>query len=429
MPLRWFSAQKFPPMTRPSYRRELTASVTLPVAEALIESNVIGVVAKRIFEVTDFQLAILVAAPMYANLTSFLWARWSHGRGKIGFAGAVSGLVLGAVAAIGLLPVGQDGAWPLVAAVVIARCGLAGLITIRSTVWRHNYPRHVRGRITSRLVMAGYVMMLVAPLIASAILEAEQDLIHGIYPLGAAIGLIGLFSFLKIRMRGQRALMRFETSAEPEGQAVADPHGAWSVLKKDAPFRTYMIWMFFGGFANMMLIPVVIKLIADRTEGLAGDLIIATVITQTLPALATVSSMPLWARLLDGIHVARFRVRQGSLWLVSFALMGAGAAWTGSLLVGLGLFAVGRVVLGLCYGGGKLAWQLGHHDFAKRENASAYMGAHVTLTGIRGAIAPFVGMLLLEQIGAGVFGVSMGLAAIAVIGFWRLGRQTLLPAD
>ena len=139
--------------------------------------------------------------------------------------------------------------------------------------------------------------------------------------------------------------------------------------------------------------------------------------------------MPLWAHLLDRIHVARFRVRQGSLWIVAFGLMGLGAAWSGPLGWGLVFLGLGRLVLGLCYGGGKLAWQLGHHDFAQRQRASAYMGAHVTLTGIRGATAPFLGMLLLEWIGVGVFAVSMALAAAAVFGFWQLSRSVQMTDD
>jgi hypothetical protein len=41
-----------------------------------------------------------------------------------------------------------------------------------------------------------------------------------------------------------------------------------------------------------------------------------------------------------------------------------------------------------------LAWNLGHHDFARRELASVYMGIHATLTGVRGALGPFIGVVL-----------------------------------
>jgi hypothetical protein len=50
--------------------------------------------------------------------------------------------------------------------------------------------------------------------------------------------------------------------------------------------------------------------------------------------------------------------------------------------------------MGAARSGGGLAWNIGHNDFAPSERAGAYMGVHVTLTGIRGAFAPFLGMAL-----------------------------------
>jgi hypothetical protein len=55
---------------------------------------------------------------------------------------------------------------------------------------------------------------------------------------------------------------------------------------------------------------------------------------------------------------------------------------------------MGRIVLGIANGGGMLAWNLGHHDFARGADAALYMGVHVTLTGVRGAFAPFLGTLI-----------------------------------
>jgi hypothetical protein len=59
-----------------------------------------------------------------------------------------------------------------------------------------------------------------------------------------------------------------------------------------------------------------------------------------------------------------------------------------------------RLVLGLGIGGGMLAWELGHHDFASRQMANLYMGIHATLTGIRGLIAPFLFTYIYLQLGA-----------------------------
>ena len=46
--------------------------------------------------------------------------------------------------------------------------------------------------------------------------------------------------------------------------------------------------------------------------------------------------------------------------------------------------------------GGRLGWNLGHNDFASDGRSTLYMSIHVTLTGIRGLIAPLVGVGLYQ---------------------------------
>lgn len=93
-----------------------------------------------------------------------------------------------------------------------------------------------------------------------------------------------------------------------------------------------------------------------------------------------------------------------------------------------------RFILGIARGGGSLAWNLGHNDFASQKLLAAYMGAHVTLTGIRGAIAPFVGILLylgwsdvaflpdFEGIGVGVFLLAACFSSLSWWGYRGMGR-------
>ena len=77
----------------------------------------------------------------------------------------------------------------------------------------------------------------------------------------------------------------------------------------------------------------------------------------------------------------------------------------------------------------------GHNDFAPRERLSAYMAVHVTLTGVRGAFAPFLGMAQYlgwdakgyvpgsSGLGAWLFLVSALLGVVAWRGFDVLRRE------
>ena len=75
---------------------------------------------------------------------------------------------------------------------------------------------------------------------------------------------------------------------------------------------------------------------------------------------------------------------------------------------------IGALLLAFAYAGSNLGWNLGHNDFASVGRAQHYMGVHVTLTGVRGAIGPPAGILIyqwLESLRPGARAVFAGAAA------------------
>jgi hypothetical protein len=136
-------------------------------------------------------------------------------------------------------------------------------------------------------------------------------------------------------------------------------------------------------------------------------------------------TVPLWSRLLDRMHIIRFRtfhcwtfVATTITILLAVALRQPQLLWLSAALQGVAI------------GGGVLGWNLGHHDFAPLELTSQYMGVHVTLTGIRGLIGPplavgLYGLLmpLDGRTGAGVFAVCLGLNLVGAVAFALLNRS------
>ena len=413
----WFNL-KLEPLARTSFRWEKLTECAFPITLVLLEGGVVGVIAAKVYQVSPLTLAIISAAPMFANLSSFAWNRVASGRPKVGLACLLQVGILLCVLAVAIAPINDTGAVVLVASMIISRILVAGLVTIRSVIWSLNYARSKRAQATGQLQM---IASLVTVIIASAVgpfLDRYPDGMPWLYAVGVLAGLIGIAFFRRVTVIGEAEHLQKESEASSQRrQSVSFV----TILRNDRRFAKYQMSMFAAGFGNMLIEAPLIFLI---TRELAASYATSIALTMVIPFTISLVSLPLWARYLDRVHVAQFRARQSLLWVVALILTMLGAV-LGSIL----WLAISRVVMGIARGGGSLAWQLGHNDFAKPDQLSAYMGIHVTLTGVRGAIAPLLGMLLYSNLGgisgdgAWVFAVAAFICGLSGLGFNHLYRQ------
>ena len=155
---------------------------------------------------------------------------------------------------------------------------------------------------------------------------------------------------------------------------------------------------------------------ADNLVGIAA--------VSSVPIFMMPLAIPLWSQLLNKMHVIRFRAVHSWVFVLSNAMLAA-AVLSGSM----GLLWISAIVRGTGFAGGVLAWNLGHHDFAPVENSGAYMGTHVTLTGIRGLAAPMVGVFGWHLVGGWVFLAPIVLAMTGGLGFAILAKRHASDLD
>jgi len=414
-------------MTRGNYARELSAIFFLPWMLSIIEGSVIGVVAKVAFEnvvpatVLNFAVATLAAAPALANIVSFIWVRLSHGHDKIRFIIGLQISVATLVSSMALVPRSATGLHMLVILVIAARFCIAGVVTIRSTVWAANYPTAARARVAGKITTIQVELVALAGLLIGKAMELDEQAFHIIPPLFAGIGLIGIWRYSGIRVRGRRILRAAEKrSTESDGAPSLNPVALWRVLTKDKRFGAFMLCQMFIGVGNLMLAPVITVMLRDRFGiGYSG-----VIIAHTIPLAVMPLFIPLWARLLDRVHIIWFRSIHSWIFVIAATTYFFAAAYQIPQLLYLA-----AIIRGTAFGGGALAWTLGHLDFAPQERASQYMGVHVTLTGLRGLIAPILGIQLYTSLehfkpgsGSFVFLLSISIIITGALGFLLLGR-------
>ena len=419
--LRRFTAR--PPLPAPAqraFRYEQLTELTLPVAFTLLEGGIVGVIAAKIYQVSPFVLAVITAAPMFGNLSSYFWSRMANARTKVRFANAVQIATIACVLAIALAPVNQAGAALLVLGMILSRLLITGIITVRSVVWSLNYDRTVRARTTGRLQILTSLVTVVISSLVGPLLDQNPESFRWVYVSGAVFGMFGVYFFSRVNVIGE-ARHRVLERRNREVSSPEEKVGFMEILRRDKHYARYQLYQFTAGAANMIIeAPLVYLITRELNAGYTQSI----AMTMVIPFAVSMVTLPIWASYLDRVHVAEFRARQSVLWVISQTLL-----WLGALLGSLWWIGVSRFVLGIARGGGALAWQLGHNDFADQKALSAYMGIHVTLTGVRGAIMPFLGMLLYmgfletDGIGAHLFALAAALSVISWIGFRRLHRD------
>ncbi len=422
------------PLALESYRRERITELTFPIGMALMTGGFAGVVADKVFHVHPALLALVSAASMFGNLSSFFWARAADGRRKLPLLVALLSGCAASIGVISLAPVSRAGSLLLAGCVIACALLQSGLAAVRGLVWTLNHPRDVRGRVTSRLSILTTLTITLVSLAAGALLDARPESFRWLYAGGAVAAALGVYAFSGVRLIGESEQIALERDARaPSGPEAPAARGMVGVLRADTAFARYQVWQFVLGASNMMIEAPLIYLVSRELE---ASYVVSIALTQAIPFGLSVVVLPFWAAWIDRVHVLDFRA--GHSWLFTFSTV---LTWTGALAGSLWLVAAGRVLLGVARGGGTLAWSLGHNDFAAPDRVTLYMGIHVTLTGVRGAIAPFLGMLLyvgwVERalpglgaslpafggLGAHVFLLSAALSVWATLGFNALARE------
>jgi len=188
------------------------------------------------------------------------------------------------------------------------------------------------------------------------------------------------------------------------------------ILRADPEFRRYMFWMSMYGSGNLMINGQLVVLFTDRL-GMAG---ITQILALTVvPLLLMPLSLPWWARMFDRGHIIEYRSRQCWVLVAGTSVMALAVISRSDWLVW-----GGAALIGFAMAGANLGWNLGHNDFAPLGRVQHYMGVHVTLTGVRGLLAPPAGMLCYELLerwraGSGVIAllIPLGMLISGAFGF------------
>jgi hypothetical protein len=429
-----FGVRRVPYMARRNYLIELQHLLPWGVFAGMFEGTVSSIVVAKTFNAGPWLITIVMATPMFANLLGLVWGPLATGRRKLPlFMFFAAGCAV-MVSTVALTPAIDIGGWIFAAQIAVARMMLSGCMTVRASLWKHNYPTVQRGRIAARLQTVRFSLGIVTVIGVSLLFDVNPATYVYVYFVAALLGAAALLPVARMHVRGEKAELKAiaqEAASRDRGprlSPLALLRSVYEVLSGDRAFARYCLALMMLGSANMMIMPIMTIII---TKQLYLSYFYSCNLMEVLPRILMLGSLMPWAGLFDRVGAVRFRVVTGWTWTGASFFGGLGAATiayvgidtTATFAVAVTFVALSRLCEGLSKGGGSIVWNLGHLHFAKSAKADIYMGTHVFLTGLRGLTAPFLGTFLYIRYGPIAFAVALALALAGLATFSSLARS------
>ena len=390
-----------PPDARRAYRRDATAGILGAVMSGLT-GPFVAVIARKTLRASALEIGILSMAPVAGYLFSLVWANMMEGRRKMPF--ALWSWVVGR--ALLVLCIFATDSSSLIA--IFSAMYFIGSIgqPAYSALMKEVYPDGDRARIMaySRVCTVGAFVAVTA--IASGLVKGDHY--RYVFPVAGVFGVISAFVFARIR------------TTKADGDSEVPLHrfvgSGIMILRDDPGFAWFCAGIFVFGFANFLATPIYtiyqVQIGVDTTW--AGIYSIVAALTMTV-------AFFFWGPYTDRKRPEGVVAIQ-ALVFASIPIIYCFATRPWMLLPA-------TLVSGIINAGLELSYFTGVLHFAPEERITSYQGVFLSLMGLRGIVAPFIGAAL-HQSGAlstrSIFGLSAAMivssVVVQVVGMRRYGR-------
>ncbi len=383
-----FFNRRIPSFMREAYYYESLGAIAFAVFTGL-SASFFPIIARKL-GASSFQMALISSAPFMGALFTLYWARLSATAvSQIGFFVKVK-LLARAVILFAFLAINP---WIFILLVflnsLLEQAGSPAYVRIMKEIYSDDY----RGR------AMGYVRMEMA---LTAVFTAylggfllDHFSYRYIFPLGAVFGILAVVNFGKIKVQ------KNNVKQKRKKRGIL-PREILEVFKKDRPFALFQTIFFVRGFANLIVMPLFPIFLVDYlgiSNTSMGKLV-------SLSSVFLISSYLFWGHYID--KKGSCRSLAASSFLASFVPL------CYSFASSIWYIVPASILSGFTLGAGELAKIHFITNRTKSEDIPTYQGIDFTLMGLRGVIAPFLGVLLMYWIGMkSVFIISFCLIAIS----------------
>jgi MFS family permease len=282
--------------------------------------------------------------------------------------------MLVAVAIVGMAFVGSI--VPFVIFVALAQIMASQTASMTTHLYSTNYPSGKRGSWLSTTFVIASTGGIGFGFIGGELLDYDVNLYYLIFITGIAAALLCAWSSKQI------------PSGPGQSLKAPAPLASLVVAWKDRLFRMMLVAWMLMGMGNLMMIPIRVEYLANPIYGInASNAQISTLLISTVLTFRLLSTK-VWGALFDRVNVVVLRVTINGVFAASIILF----FFTDNLYI----MAAGCALLGTAFGGGGILWTLYVTKIAPSDKVASYMSVHSFMTGLRMALAPFIGYSVIQ---------------------------------
>lgn len=389
----------------------LSAALFNGVVQSLGQTQ--DIIARKALHAMDWQLMVMTMIWPISNLFSIWWGRVfeqsCHKSRYFILAGIVGRLSL--IYALWLSTMNE---YLLLLGLVFGANSL--LIPAQNRIFQKNIKETRRARVFGYTMSLGMLVSVLFTYGAGRLLDINELSFRWIL---IATGFCGFISCAVL------SLIRIQEPSENRDcpriqwrKQLFDPiRNTLELLKKNKPFAAFERSFSIYGMGFIMMQPIIPIYLVDKLHlSYTSNFLAKGVLSQV----GMLFLSPLIGKIHDRMHPFKFISRSFALLMIFPLLFISSELWIGTGVWPVVIVFVSYFIFGVAMTAVNVAWNMGSIFFAGKEDASIYQSVHVTMTGIRGLIAPVLGFTLLKLLGiTAVFLVAAGFLGLASLISWR----------
>ncbi len=373
-------------------------------------STIQDIIAKKALHSLDWQLTLLAMIWPLSNFFSIWWGKILE-RSRIKTKYFLIVAFLGRLVLVFGLWVSNMSEFILLLTVVYFFSSL--LIPALNSLYQTNFRKEIRGKLFGYTVSLGTLLSMITTYFAGHLLDVNEQFYRQFLLFA---GISGCLSCLVLPLIKNTKIDEASVVHAPLSfkEVFLSPiTRSMQLMKSNKEFAIFERNFSLYGMGFIMVIPVIpIYLVEHLHLNYTNTFIAKGVISQVGILLLS----PFFGKLLDRKDVFHFTSLVFAL-LMFYPLGFIASIAFHSFALKVAFVYLAYLLFGVAMSGVNIAWSMGSISFAGKEDASMFQSVHVTLTGVRGLIAPFLGFIILR---------TFGLTSVFVVAFLFLATASFL---